>query len=125
MSNGKMWFIEGRELEFGSLEVLVRDGAIDDSELLFECRPPEPRDLPDFAIEVADLIHELLGEDEDLVTETGGCPVLDEHAFAAAIRSALAAALAEHVDLSEAAWQPTGRTMTVGEARRAALEGGR
>ena len=125
MSDETLWGAEGREWFLDSLAVLIEDDSLADDVLLYEFRRPELRDLSDYASQVADLIQDLLGEDEDLATETGGCPVLDELAFAATIRSALAAALAAHVDMSEAAWQPTGRTMTVGEARRAAREGGR
>lgn len=87
-----------------------------DDEVLLEVRDPTPDDLPDLAGEVAWSVSAWLGDELDL-SHAEGCPVLDCDAFADDIRDALMAALRRHVDLSEAAMQPTGRKMTVGEAK--------
>lgn len=123
MSDETLWSAEGREWFLDSLAVFIEDDSLADDVVLNECRPPEPRDLPDYASDIADMVQTWLRESERLATDDGDVPLLDQQAFAATIRSALADALAEHVDLSQAAWQPTGRVMTVGEARAACAKG--
>lgn len=112
--SGTRWAIEGREWVLGTLEQMTEDCG--DASILIEFREAEPSDLPDLAGDVADAVSDWLRE-SDYLSHDDGWPVIDETAFAAAIRESLRAALSEHADLSEAAWQPTGRTMTAGEAR--------
>lgn len=109
-----LWAIEGEDL--CELRVLVEDDDVGDDMMLYEYRAAEPRDIPDFSRDVAEEIQAWLDEDELLAGENGA-PCLHQIAFANAIRSALDAALAEHLDLRTAAWQSTGRSMTAGEAR--------
>lgn len=111
-----MWAAVGREWVLAALPVIAEDDDLRDSDALREYREPTAGDLPDYAAEIADAVQDWMREDQGLSSDDGW-PCLNEQAFAAAIREAVASALAEHTDFSEATWQPTGRTMTVGEAR--------
>ena len=110
-----LWWVHGDGGPLMPLDSLA-EGSMADHVVLEEYRAAEPRDLPDLADDVADAVSDWLRE-SDYLSHDDGWPVIDEAAFAAAIRESLRTALSEHADLSEAAWQPTGRTMTAGEAR--------
>ena len=117
-----MWAADGREWFMAALSVIAEDDDLRDSDVLCEYREPCADDLPDYAADIADAVQDWMREGENL-SHDDGWPCLNEQAFAAAIREAVASALAEHTDMSEATWQSTGRTMTAGEAR-ALLWGG-
>lgn len=111
----RLWGEDGR-VYLAALDVLAEDEALADGVVLYEYQPARVGDLPDLSDDIAGAVQDWLREDDTLAWDDGW-PVLDEAAFADAVRDALRAALAEHSDMSEAAWQPTGRTMTAGEAR--------
>ena len=84
--------------------------------VLDEMHPPTPNDLPDYTAEVIEMLSDHLQADDQLSWEDGWPwlpsapqpgPELD------ALRAALRAYIATHVDLSEAAWVPTGRYLIV------------
>lgn len=88
-----------------------------------EFRPPQPNDVDAkfLADEVWDFLVERLHELEDMATDEGGVQVLpasfreqdDRPETWHAIKRAVQSVLLDHADLSDAAWQETGRRMLV------------
>jgi hypothetical protein len=80
-----------------------------------ELRAAELRDVPDYTESGVRLIDECLRESETLTHNDGGAelPWVPDSPEAAALRDALRAYVAAHVDLSDAAAQPTGRVLRV------------
>jgi len=80
-----------------------------------EMRDAIPSDVPDYTESVVRLISECIREDEELTHNDGGADLawVPDSPEAAALREALRAYVAAHVDLSDAAVQPTGRVLRV------------
>lgn len=83
---------------------------------LQEVRPAESADLPDYTADVIERLSTWLYEDETLCHDNGApelCPEPVKGTALEELRYALRAYLNEHVDLSGAAWQGTGRCLLV------------
>jgi hypothetical protein len=80
-----------------------------------EMRAAIPSDVPDYTESVVRLVGECLRESEALTHNDGGADLawVPDSPEAAALREALRAYVAAHVDLSDAAVQPTGRVLRV------------
>ena len=103
MSDATLWSIQGEPVGL-PLDAWVSSGH-PDTIVIAEYRPPKADDLLDG----------LLQQFAELVDDAAR--VVDRQLFIAEMRRPLREALALCVDMSCAAWVPTGRTMTVGEAR--------
>lgn len=122
-----MWTLTGYDVELGSLELATEQALeyLDENPseahvVIEEYRPPLLSDLsPEWNAQgVWEFLDECMIE-EDLAWDEGR-PVLpkltdemkESQAFKALV-DAVAGVFKQHVDLSEAAWQPTGKTREV------------
>jgi hypothetical protein len=122
MSTGTMWSVgeRSRLMNLDCAVELALEQRRGESEALEEFRPPEPEDFPgewqQLAEGACERMSEWIESCDSLQHENGGASI-DARAMMAAHGAAIAAMIAKSVDLSDAPWQPTGRTLTLSEAK--------
>lgn len=115
----RLWAVDGQPEELQKLIYLAEDDDIPGATVVHEYRPTEAHDLASLAFAVRRRVGGLVqavadwaADAHDLYTDDGG-PEVD----ASALEDAITKAVLGGVDLTYAAWTPTGRSMTLAEAR--------